>query len=147
MKTINEILPEMLKGDSEAVAFNLALYEIVETWDDLIDHDPATPSAINGAFYAALVTLPRNGFYQRHFALLNPLIESAILDWYAANAFEAKGDAESLRASYMLRCQIQAVTVMCARIIGGVGWANKVNLELRSAGDTWAEYSSEHGVA
>lgn len=142
-----EVLPEMLQGDADAIEFNMALYQIVETWDDLIDKDkPALPEAINTAFYAALIRLPRNSFYQRNFALLNPVLESAILDWFTANALEAKRDIESLRASYMLRCGIQAVTVMCARIIGGLAWANSVNIKLRSSGDSWLEYSTEFGV-
>lgn len=143
--TMADVLPRMMNGNQHAIAFNNALYAIVELWDDLIDKDPTTPADINGAFYAALITLPRNPFYQQHFATLNPVLEAAILDWFTANELEKQG-GEHLRTSYILRCGIHAVTTMCARIIGGVDWANKVNLELRTIGDSWAEYSSEFGV-
>ena len=146
MKTANDLLPKFLKGDDEAIRFNSALYEIAELWDDLIDNDETTRAGINAAFYAALITLPRNGFYQRHFALLNPIMEAAILDWFTANELESTGSIENKRAAFILRCGLQAVTVMSARIIGGVEWAQAVNLELRQQGDTWAEYSAKLGA-
>lgn len=135
-----------LLGNEDAAALNADLYQIVEMWDDLIDKDAATPDAgINAAFYTALIKLPRNAFYQRHFALLSPILESAILDWYAANALEKRRTGDDLRTSFILRCGVQAFTVMCARIIGGVDFACSVNLQLRSAGDSWAEYAAEFG--
>lgn len=146
---VNELAPafaRFLKGDTEAVALNLALYRIAHLWDDLIDGDAATPEEINAAFVDALVNVPRNGFYQRHFALLNPLVEMAIMDWLTANGMEATKDPKLLRLSYALRFSLQAVTVMCARIVGGCDWARSVNLEFRSMADPWEEYLSSIGV-
>ncbi|MGZ5165754.1 MAG: hypothetical protein ACXWCQ_35110 [Burkholderiales bacterium] len=144
-------LKDWLRGHDDAIAFIQLIHEIAEIWDDLIDKDnPVSDSAIDGAFYRALVTLPRNGFYRQHFALLSPILEAAILDWFAANDLERRRAGDDLRTAYVLRCGAQALTVMAARIIGGVEWARRVNLELRSSGDSWAEYSQElearHGL-
>lgn len=147
MTTMADILPLMLKENAAAIAFNMAVYQIVEIWDDLIDKDkPASCHDIDGAFYAALITLPRNGFYRENFALLNPILESAILDWWAANKIEDTQKGDDLKTSYILRCGFQSLTTMSARIIGGVEWAQKVNTYLRTHGDTWAEYSAEFEV-
>lgn len=142
-----DLLPGFMKGNAAAIDCLMTIHRIVETWDDIIDKDqPLTPEDINGAFYQALVTLPRNPFYRDHFAELNPVFESAILDWFLANKLEAKGDTESLRGSFMLRCGVLSLTVISARIIGGVEWANKVNQELRSAGEGWDDYVASFGV-
>ena len=142
--TLDQFLPAWLKGHTAAIDFVLTLHEIVETWDDLIDEDSVTDKAVNAAMYAALVTLPRNLFYREHFTLLSPVIEAAVFDWLTANEFE--GRREHLHTSYILRCAGLAVTVMCARIIGGPDWAIEVNNELRTMGDTWTEYAAKHGV-
>lgn len=145
-KTLEALLPRWLKDDAEAISFILTIHQIIELWDDLIDEENVTDELVNAAFYAALITLPRNAFYQRNFVLLNPLVESAIFDWWTANTFEQKQDTESLRTSYILRCAGLSLTVMSARIVGGVQWALTVNNELRSLGDTWAEYAAKHKV-
>jgi hypothetical protein len=86
--SLNERLSVWLKGHAEAVAFILAIHEIYELWDDLVDGDETTEPRINKAFYLAMVDLPRNGFYRQNFALLSPIIELSIIDWWTANKFE-----------------------------------------------------------
>jgi hypothetical protein len=141
---LHDHLHEWLRGNADAITFIRQIHEIAEVWDDLIDKDkPVCDSAINGAFYRALIGLPRNAFYREHFALLNPVMEAAILDWFTANDLEHRREGDDLHTAYVLRCGAQALTVMAARIIGGVEWARRVNLELRSQGDTWAEYSQQ----
>ena len=140
-----EKMAEFVKGDPDALAFLLDVHTIVELWDDLIDRDKAlAPADINAAFYAAMITLPRNAFYQRNFTLLSPVLEAAIMDWHTANSLEAQG--VNLQMSYALRCGVQMLTVMAARITGGIEWAKQVGVELRGMGDTWADYSAQFGV-
>jgi len=140
-------LDAFLKGHREAIAFVRVAFDVFETWDDLFDKDrECTPNEINAAFYAALVTLPRNRFYAENFALLNPLVETAILDWYAANSYEAAKTLEGLRQAYVLKSTAQQLIVMSARIVGGHEWAAEVNAKLRLMGETWDEYAAEFGV-
>lgn len=143
---LTEHLGQWLRGNTDAIDLVLAVHDVVEVWDDLIDKDAEIrPEAINAVFYAALVTIPRNRFYKQHFDLLNPIIEAAILDWHTANALETRKTNDDLRNAYVLKCTGQLLTVLCARIIGGVNWARSVNLKIRSLGETWAEYSAEFG--
>ena len=139
------LLGKWLKGDQAAIAFILELWRIVELWDDLIDRDkPAGEAAVNQAFFAALITLPRNVFYRRHFDRLNPLLEGAILDWFTANALETRRDGDDLRIAYVLRGNVQMLLVAAANIVAGPVWAGAVNLELRSVGDRWDDYATQH---
>lgn len=144
---VHQKIGEFVKGDADALAFILGVHTVVELWDDLIDRDKdIAPASIHEAFYMALITLPRNPFYQRNFSLLNPVFEAAIFDWHTANALEATKDVENLRGSFMLRCGVLMLTVMCARIIGGAEWAKHVGVELRSMGDeSWQEYIDSFG--
>lgn len=140
-------ISEWLKGHRDAIEFVLTAHEIAELWDDLIDRDkPVEDISINVAFYKALVALPRNRFYQENFTLLNPVLESSILDWLTANQFEKSKEAEKLRHAWGLRFSPFALTVMSARIIGGFEWAQKVNAEFRALGEPWERYAKEHGV-
>lgn len=116
----------------------------MELWDDLIDKDPASDERVNNAFYLALVTLPRNPFYRENFALLNPLMESAVFDWWTANEYET--EKKHLHTAYMLKTGIHTIITMSARIIGGAEWAKQVNSDMRSLGETWEQYSKEFGV-
>lgn len=147
MKELDGLIAKATRGEPDAAAFLTGLHRIVDIWDDLIDKDkPVDDAAINAAFYAALVAIPRNPFYRAHFALLSPLIESAIIDWHTANALEKTG-GDDLRTAHALRCAGYSVLIMCARIIGGVEWAEEVSLELRSGQSDWAEYAEKHKVA
>jgi hypothetical protein len=138
------LLAKWLRGHKQAIAMVLMVHEIVELWDDLIDKDKEIePADINRAFRTALIELPRNPFYQDNFAALNTLIESAIFDWHTANTFEAA--KTNLETAFGLRCTIQSVTVITARIIGGNEWAQTVSNEIRSLGETWAEYAYGFG--
>lgn len=136
-----------MKGNQDAARFVLALHQIVDTWDDLIDKDKSvSDSDIHAAFTGALIEIPRNPFYQANFMRLNPVIEAAIADWHTANALEDKKDEANLREAYVLRCSGYSVAVMCAAVVGGDEWAKKVNLELRSQPSEWTAYAAKHGV-
>lgn len=138
--TFPDLLAKWLKGHREAIALVLMVHDVVEIWDDLIDRDKEiSPDDINRVFRTALIELPRNSFYNENFAALNTLIESAIFDWHTANAFERS--REHLETAYGLRCTIQSVTVICARIIGGNVWAQGVSNEIRGLGESYAAYA------
>lgn len=136
-----------LRGDADAVRFITAIHRIVETWDDLIDKDkPVSEGEINSAFMTALIELPRNQFYMRNFATLNPILESAIDTWRVSNALERTKDDNALTTAFILRCGVFALTIQSAKIIGGDDWGQTVGFEIYQAGDDSLErYRAEHG--
>ncbi|MTJ81732.1 MAG: hypothetical protein F8N37_12040 [Telmatospirillum sp.] len=139
----DEVAFRCLKGRRDAVVFIKMMCDILHTWDDLIDRDkPVDPEAINRAFFTALVTLPRDPFYAANFALLNPIVETAIYNWWTANLYEASSDEDRLRAAFILRSSYSDIATMCARIVGGPDWARTVGPEIHDHwhGEGWAKY-------
>jgi len=90
-------------GDRHALDFMLAISDITELWDDLIDQDKEIDrKQIDTAFYAALVRMPCNPFYIKHREYLTPLIIAAINSWQDANVLE-QGDRNERALAYTLR--------------------------------------------
>lgn len=96
-------LLEWFGGDEQAVHFMLALSDITELWDDLIDQDKEiTPARIDSVFYTALFGLACNPFYQRHITYLTPLMVAAINAWKDANTLQ-RGTPNERAVAYTLR--------------------------------------------
>lgn len=121
-----------LKGHLEACQFIEDCFQIFHTVDDLVDRDKPveTPDIIN-RFHRALVMLPRNGFYQQYFALLNPLVQQSITNWEIANRMEVSEAANSKEIAFILRSSYNDLITMCAEILGGHDWAIQVGMESR----------------
>jgi hypothetical protein len=89
--------------DNDALRFLHIVGEIAETWDDLIDRDkPLTDSQINRAFWLATIGLQTNPFYQRHGAILMPVM-AAGMNAFMDSAGMEKGDAQDRATAYGLR--------------------------------------------
>lgn len=125
MVSEHKFLLDVLRGDTHAVAFIEALFGIFQTWDDLIDGDPTTQERIHEAFTHALVTLPRNPFWQRFAPELQPIIEAAIVDWQTANRFE-RGNRDDQVLAFVLRERVAQIVVRAAWCLGGQRWAEEV---------------------
>lgn len=139
------MIEKWLLGHAAAIDFINTIFDIVETWDDLIDKDTdITDADINAAFRKSLVDLPRNTFYREHFERLNPLVESAIFDWLTANGMERENDY--LETAYGLKCSGQSLIIMSASIIGGHEHASQVSDEVRRSGETWRQYIHNMGL-
>lgn len=130
--TREELLEEVCLGDGDALAFLRQLIAIVHAWDDLIDRDrEMSPEAINEAFSLALFALPNNEFYKRHFALLNPVMLSAMNNWYVANQLEAGDDEADKRIAFITRSSYVDVVTQVAHLIGGPIWVKTIGPEIR----------------
>lgn len=131
------LLNKVLKGDEEAINLMNDLAMVSQVWDDLIDRDkPVDNRMINEAFLALLYCLPRNDFYTQNITELQPVIDSAMIDWFTANELEqCKGseiwDSHEKPMAWCLRDSLASVLICCAKIIGGMDWAISVSLEIR----------------
>ena len=138
-----EFLLDALKGNESAVDFCLLLGGIQQVWDDLVDGDKAvTAGRINQALIGAIIGLPLNGFYCRHFGELQPIMRVGIMDWMTANALE-RGDDHDKTLAFMLRDSIVSIVVQCAYLVGGHDWAISKAPSIRRYfhDETLAEYS------
>jgi len=108
-------------ADTSAKEFVCLLFNIFETWDDLVDKDkPLSDKDISDAFRRAIVYLPVNPFYNQHFGVLYPLVVSTITAWETSNSLHkiAESDA-ALAEAYTLRKLLITVVVECVRIVHG----------------------------
>jgi hypothetical protein len=120
------IVLEAVQNNHEAATFLRHIANILHTWDDLVDQDePVSDTQIHDCFWLALVELPRNGFYLRNFANLNPILVQAIVNWRAANEIERDEEAsqDELITAFIIRSAYVDLLTMSANIIGGVDWA------------------------
>lgn len=126
-----EFLADVLRGEVGAIAFCELLGSVSQTWDDLFDRDTdASKDRVNAAFFNALIVLPRNPFYQRHFDSLHPLLEAAAMDWMSANDLE-QGSEHDRTLAFVLRDSLVSVVIRCAAIVGGYEWAIARAAEIR----------------
>lgn len=112
------LIQEVCAGHEDAEAFLTAMVGVLHIWDDLIDKDkPITDDMVNAAFWDALITLPRNTFYMRHFGDLNPILVTAIMSWKTANGFEH--EEKDLDIAFIIRSAYVDLILMTALLCGG----------------------------
>lgn len=124
-------LSRVLQGDMAAVAFCETLFHISQVWDDLVDRDRDVPrEEVDAAFWNALIAIPNNPFYMQHAAVLQPLMQAAIVDWMDATTLE-RGTPRERTVSYVLRDSLSAIVIHCARLIGGYEWMRSISPDVR----------------
>lgn len=130
--TRDQLFMTVSKGNQAAAQFLSTVVSVLHTWDDLIDRDkPVSPEEINAAFVSALIDLPRNQFYVRHFDLLNPLLLSAINNWMVANQLESTLDMEDKRIAFISRSSYVDLITQVAFLLGGADWVNEIGPQIR----------------
>lgn len=138
-----ETLQNFLRNDAGAIAFVSQIFSVLHIWDDLVDRDREVPDGeIIGAFWIALIELPRNPFYRAHFDTLNPILQNAIINWIAANKLEREGDEKDQSVAFILRGAYVDLLSMSALLVGGLPWSIEITPAIRrwSHGETFAEY-------
>ena len=113
-------LLQVLGGQSDAVAFCQTLARISQIVDDLHDQDKAVaPSTIKAMAWDALVQLPSNTFYQRHFPTLQGMVRGALNDWFDSCVFEHDARTNDLPLAFVLRDSLTGIVSQCAYLVGG----------------------------
>lgn len=139
-----ELLHRLLKGDEEAVALCLLVFEWSNHYDHLIDRDLA-PEQVDGvihdAMWTVLVEMPANRFYQRHQHELSVSIANAISTWKASVALQRSGTPKGLELAHVLRWVPIEFFLHCARLVGGREWADKC------APAFWLQMTQDHSFA
>ncbi len=135
---------ESCKGNEDAANFLVAMTEAAHFFDDLYDGDTTiSKEDILTALWSVMVTLPRNEFYRKFFAELQPLVTNAIINWRVANALEGMPRTETdLRVAFVVRSSYADLIQQTALICGGPEWAAEVGAEVRRRchSEPWREY-------
>ncbi|MDN5937291.1 MAG: hypothetical protein L0H83_01380 [Salinisphaera sp.] len=126
-----QFLHETLKGNTEAVRFCQLVFRISQVLDDLHDGDkPVTKTQLHQFAWELIEELPTNGFYQRHFTRLQPVLRHCLLDWMDSCALE-QGDARNKTVAYVIRDTTTMIVSHCAYLIGGFEYMHKISPDLR----------------
>lgn len=119
--------PQQLFGGNEAAyALALLLIQVSNVWDDIIDGDIFTGTAVDACFWSILSDLPRNAFYRQHQATLQPLIESAMLSYFCANDWEEARDPHGIELGHFLRYGVTQVIAHIVFLCLGLAEARQV---------------------
>ena len=142
-----EFLERALKANAAAIRLVKKLIEICHVWDDLVDGDRVEKDAVTSAFWAALIEIPRNPFFQAHLYDLTAIFASAATGWRISNGLVDMGDKHAAEIAHVLRSSLADVIVYCALLIGGPDWAAEVGPEiyLRSQRDSVSDFLTEQG--
>jgi hypothetical protein len=132
-------IEHFLKGHKDATDFICDIFVVLHIWDDLIDKDKKlTDAEIHQAFWLALVNLPCNPFYHKHFNALQPILVNSIINWQASNKMENEGSPKDRTIAFILRGTYTDLVTMSAYIIGGRAWTDSITVGIRQ----WAHDES-----
>jgi hypothetical protein len=130
-------LRQALAGHSSAISFVETIVVVLHFWDDLIDKDRVLPDEeVNHAMWLALIELPRNDFYRRNFAELNPILRQAILNWHLATQVEREGSDDERTMAFVLRSSyvdlISATLTLCLGVQTALPYIRKLRQHTHS---------------
>jgi hypothetical protein len=142
-KVLDGLFNEIYRGNVHAVALSHQLWDISQTWDDLIDGDRVTAEEINNAFINALVNVSTNPLWGADIAA-NVL--NVYLRWSDANYLEADPEStkDDLAKAWMLRAGLYDIFVLLAAKLYGISWANTIGpMVRRTYGETLEDFLQE----
>lgn len=84
---------ETLSLSEEASDWLIALWEVIQLFDDVADKDPIDRDELDMVIWNTLVGMPANVFYQRNIHVLTPLLSIMVLKWKASDTVERNGEA------------------------------------------------------
>ncbi len=117
------IVEQAVKSNGEALTFLRTIARVLHFFDDLIDRDhPLDDAMIYARMWDALVGLPGDPFYARHYGTLSPILIQSILNWRIATNVERAPQATpgDLGFAFIIRSTYVDLVTMSAMIIGGV---------------------------
>lgn len=145
-ESLQQLFQASLELPPDAAAWLLALWDVIQVFDDVVDNDAVARADLDRAIFTSLVGLPANTFFQTHGTSLLPILATAILKWKASDDAEREGSADEKsfvwRASYY--DVVLAVVLLCHGQTAAMGAANHV---MKMYGESFADYRKEFNHA
>lgn len=133
---------ETLSLSDEAVEWLLALWEVIQLFDDIVDGDAVDRDDVDAAIWNALVGMPGNVFYQRNAHVLIPLMSVAVLKWKASDQVERDGGA--CATSFVWRAGYYDIVLAVVQIEHGTQAAMDIGpVVLNLYGESLEQYMKE----
>lgn len=132
----NLVLPE------QAVEWLIMLWDLIQTFDDLVDGDAVNRERLDSMIWNALVGFHSNKFFSENSQLLLPCLALSIMKWQASDTVERNGKADA--KSYVWRAGFFDVVLMVFQICHGPATANNCAHEILSLyGESLEDYLKE----
>lgn len=126
----------------DAVEWLMALWQVIQMFDDLADGDEPDRDEIDTALWNALVGMPANSFYQRNCAVLLPLMSVALLKWKASDEVERQGEA--CATSFVWRAGYYDLVLAVVQLVHGTQAAMEIGGSvLKMYGESLEDYMKE----
>jgi hypothetical protein len=133
---------ETLSLSEEASDWLIALWEVIQLFDDVADKDPIDRDELDMVIWNALIGLPSNGFYQRNAHILIPLMGVAVFKWKASDTVEREGNA--CATSFVWRAGYYDLVLAAVQIEHGVQAAMDIgHAVLKLYGESLEDYMKE----
>lgn len=133
---------ETLVLSDEASEWLIALWEVIQLFDDIADGDQIDRDDLDAVIWNSLIGMPANGFYQRNAHVLIPLMSVALLKWKASDAVEREGNA--CATSFVWRAGYYDIVLAVVQIEHGVQAAMDIGqVVLKLYGESLEEYMKE----
>lgn len=126
----------------EAVEWLVALWQVIQLFDDIVDGDPIDRDDADQALWNALIGLPANKFFQQNSTILFPLMSIALLKWKASDTVEREGNA--CATSFVWRAGYYDLVLAAVQITHGTQAAMEIGgAVLKLYGESLEDYMKE----
>jgi hypothetical protein len=131
IKAIRDVCTQIYQGYMPAVELTVLLFEVSQTWDDLIDGETLSNDDINDTFVKCLCILPANEM-MRLMPELTHHIYNLFLRWRDSTEMENNSPSDDdLNMCYMLRAGFYDIIVLIAAKLYGDQYAKSVGPMVR----------------
>ncbi len=135
-------LNDQLRLPAPVVDWLIALYDLIQLFDDVADGDPVDRQDLNRVLWDALVAMPQNPFFIKEAHQLVPVVATQVLKWQASDASEHDGRVDA--KTFMWRAGYYDVVLMCVCLVHGPKVATDVSEQvLRLYGEDMTDYKKE----
>jgi hypothetical protein len=125
-----------------AVEWLLDVWRLIQMLDDVADGDPVSRDDLDGAIWAALVTMPANPFFLANVAALQTGLAALVLKWQASDDAERAGTADA--RSFMWRAGYYDLVLLVVLLTKGHATAMcQAKTVMHLYGETLHEYLKE----
>ena len=115
---------EVLGLSQEASDWLIALWDVIQLFDDVADGDDIDRADLDAVIWNALIGLPSSSFYQQNAHILVPLMSVAVFKWKASD--EVERDGEACATSFVWRAGYYDLVLAAVQIEHGAEIAMEI---------------------
>lgn len=122
------LLTRLLKGNADAVALCMLVFEWANDYDHLVDGDVPEghrEDVLHRAMWRIATILPQNPFFAAHQAELAVSLANGISTWRISTSLQRMRPVNAHRLAHILRWVPTEFFLHCARIVAGEDWVQQ----------------------